>query len=123
MLVLLVLAFFLGGGWYFAGQIEASGLRVEDPAPSYDLEVTAISRDTITIADPGDTEPVLAGDAYWGIEWDGGYGQVYGPGTGEDEVTKSFLLWSGRGRPWAPGWRSTVLPSPPPSRAWRWTVR
>ncbi len=95
VLVFLVLAFFLGGGWYFSGQIHADGLQVKHPGPSYGQEVVAVRNGTITIADPADEEPVLDGDAVYGLEWEGGYGQISGDGTGEDEVTRDFVLLSG----------------------------
>lgn len=96
LLVLLVLAFFLGGGWYFSGQVYADGLEVRHPGPSYGQEVVAVGDGTITIADPADEEPVLDGDAVYGLEWPGGYGQISGDGTGEDEVTRDFVVLSGR---------------------------
>jgi hypothetical protein len=96
MLTFLVLAFFLGGGWYFSGQVHADGLEVRHPGPSYGQEVAAVGGGTITIADPADEEPVLDGDAVYGLEWPGGYGQISGDGTGEAEVTRDFVLLSGR---------------------------
>lgn len=95
VLVVLVLAFFLGGGWYFSGQVYADGLEVEHSGPSYGQEVAAVGDGTITIADPADEEPVLDGDAVYGVEWPGGYGQISGDGTGEDEVTREFVVLSG----------------------------
>lgn len=104
VLVLLVLAFFLGGGWYFSGQVHADGLQVKHPGPSYGQEVVAVGDGTITIADPADEEPVLDGDAVYGLEWEGGYGQIAGDGTGDDEVTRDFVLLSG-----APPHEGTVV--------------
>lgn len=95
VLVLLVLAFFLGGGWYFSGQVHADGLQVRHPRASYGQEVVAVGKGTITIADPADEEPVLDGDAVYGLEWEGGYGQISGDGTGDDDVTRDFELLSG----------------------------
>jgi pimeloyl-ACP methyl ester carboxylesterase len=95
LLILLVLAFFLGGGWYFSGQVYADGLQVKHPGPSYGQEVVAVGDGTITIADPADEEPVLDGDAVYGLEWEGGYGQISGDGTGDDEVTRDFVVLSG----------------------------
>jgi pimeloyl-ACP methyl ester carboxylesterase len=95
LLVLLVAAFFLGGGWYFSGQIHADGLQVKHPVPSYGQEVVSVGAGTITIADPADEEPVLDGDAVYGLEWPGGYGQISGDGTGTDAVTRDFVLLSG----------------------------
>jgi pimeloyl-ACP methyl ester carboxylesterase len=104
LLVLLVLLFFLGGGWYFSGQVHADGLQVEHPRPSYGQEVVAVGDGTITIADPADEEPVLDGDAVYGLEWEGGYGQISGDGTGADDVTRDFVLLSG-----APPHEGTVV--------------
>ena len=95
LVTFLVVAFFLGGGWYFSGQVHADGLQVKHPGPSYGQEVVAVGDGTITIADPADEEPVLDGDAVYGLEWDGGYGQISGDGTGDDDVTRDFELLSG----------------------------
>lgn len=95
VLTLLVLLFFLGGGWYFSGQIYADGLRVKHPVPSYGQEVVAVGDRTITVADPADEEPVLDGDLVYGLEWDGGYGQISGDGRGDAEVTREFTVLSG----------------------------
>jgi pimeloyl-ACP methyl ester carboxylesterase len=95
LLVLLVAAFFLGGGWYFSGQIHADGLQEKLPVPSSGQEAVSVGAGTITIADPADEEPVLDGDAVYGLEWPGGYGQISGDGTGTDAVTRDFVLLSG----------------------------
>ncbi len=95
VLALLVLAFFLGGGWYFSDQVYADGLQVKHPGPGYGQEVASVGVGTITIADPAGEEPLLDGDAVYGLQWDGGYGQISGDGTGDDEVTRDFVLLSG----------------------------
>ena len=93
--VVLVLAFFLGGGWYFAGQIYADGLRIEHRVPTPDLEVTAVGPHSLTIADPAGQVPTLDGDDAYGLTWAGGYGQIAGPGQGGEEVTHDFRLLAG----------------------------
>ena len=90
-----VLMFFLGGGWYFSGQIHEDGLKVKHSVPSYGQEVVAVADGTITIADPADEEPVLDGAALYGVEWEGGYGQISGDGRGGDDVTRDFTVLSG----------------------------
>lgn len=95
LVALLVLLFFLGGGWYFSGQIYADGLKVEHHGPSYGQEVAAVGDGTITIADPADEEPVLDGDKVYGLEWEGGYGQLTGDGRGDEKVTRDFTVLAG----------------------------
>jgi hypothetical protein len=95
VVVLLLLLFFGGGGWYFAGQIHEDGLKVDPWSPSYGQNVSAAGEGTITISDPADEQPILDGDAVWGIQWEGGYGQVSGPGSTADEVTRDFTVLSG----------------------------
>ena len=106
-LVLVLAVLFLGGGgWHFASQIHADGLEVHHKGRSYGQEVATVGDGTITVADPADEEPVLDGDAVYGLEWDGGYGQISGDGTGDDEVTRTSRC-CGATR------RARALPSPP----------
>lgn len=95
LLTLLVLLFFLGGGWYFSGKIRADGLEVKPWEPQYGQNVVAVDRSTITIDDPADEQPILDGPDVWGVQWRGGYGQVSGPGSSADQVTRDFTLISG----------------------------
>ncbi len=92
----LVVLFLAGGGWYFAGQIHADALEVDPWEPQYGQNVVSVGDGTITISDPADEQPVLDGPDVSGLQWRSGYGQVYGPGSSADEVTRDFTLLTGR---------------------------
>lgn len=102
--LVLGLAFFGGGGWYFSGLIYDDGLEVEQVPADYAHEVVAVEGGSITLTDPLGEDSVLDGDAVWGIRWTRaagtpaqvGYGQVSDDGTGEDEVTRSFEVLDGQ---------------------------
>ncbi len=103
--ILLCLVLVLGGGgWYFSGVIHSDGLAVAPDAPRYDLEVTDVDEEGVTIADPADEEPALDGDDVWGVGWssgsgggsEAGYGQVSGVPTGGDDVRRALTVLSGR---------------------------
>ncbi len=101
--VLATILFLGGGGWYFAGQIYADGLRVKPSTPQYGQEVAAVGSGTVTIADPADEQPVLDGDDVWGLQWRPtsdagaavGYGQISGEGTGREDVTRELEVLTG----------------------------
>lgn len=102
--VALAVVFFVGGGWYFSGQIYNDGLKVNPSTPSYGQEVVAVGKDTVSIADRGDEQPVLDGHDVWGLRWraasgaedEVGYGQITGDGTGSDNVTRQLTVMTGR---------------------------
>lgn len=92
----LVVLFLAGGGWYFAGQIHEDALEVDPWEPQYGQNVVRADEDSVTISDPADEQPVLDGPDVSGLRWRSGYGQVHGPGSSADEVTRDFTLLSGR---------------------------
>ncbi len=73
--VLLVLAFHLGGGWYFADQLDerafSAHARREALSPEYTVEVLEAG-DTILLRDPDNTR--LNQDGIFGFGWPGGWG-------------------------------------------------
>ena len=96
VVAVLVLLLFVGGGWYFAGQIHDDALAVDPWEPQYGQNVVSADETSVTISDPADEQPVLDGPDTWGIQWRSGYGQVHGPGSDADEVTRDFTLLSGQ---------------------------
>lgn len=79
-LAVLALVFYVGGGWYYANLLRDRALsgeqrRTDATEPDYDLTVTAIDEGSVTIERPEDPG-VLLSEGVWGLEWDGGYGQV-----------------------------------------------
>jgi hypothetical protein len=103
--LLLVLLFFVGGGWYFSGLIYSDGLQVKQTPGPYEHGVVAAQADSITLTDPRGDGSTLDGDHVWGVRWgepggdavtEAGFGQLRGDGTGEADVTRSFELLSGQ---------------------------
>ncbi|MGK2965266.1 MAG: alpha/beta hydrolase [Tepidiformaceae bacterium] len=101
----LVAAFHIGGGWYFASELDRRALsaaeRRESLAPDYDLRIVAVDDRTITIA-LSDEHDALRQEGVWGLDWEGGYGQLRDI-LSEDAgaVVRSFEVL--RGEPPAPG--------------------
>jgi uncharacterized protein len=90
VLALLVGAFYLGGGWYFSGQIHEDGLGVV-PAPTQPtLDVVFVGAKTVTLREIEADVPALYDDSVYGLNWETGYGQVYGAPVvkGEDVVRR-----------------------------------
>lgn len=95
--VLLALGFFGGGGWYFAGQINADALTVEHAAPVDTLRLTPAPHHavTITTSSAGDQD-LLDDGATYGVAWAGGYGQVSGTDPAVDgHYTRTFVVLTG----------------------------
>ena len=98
VLLVLVLAFIAGGGWYFSGLIHADGLEVKPYPEENNLVLDPGSKGTVRIevGDPTEHEMLDAPSTY-GIAWDGGYGQVSGPvvSTDGDVVVRRFSVLAG----------------------------
>lgn len=73
VLVILAALLFLAAGFYYSGEIRDGGLL---PPESYDhdynLSISAVSGDRISITDTG-SEDQIGLEGYEGIEWSGGY--------------------------------------------------
>ncbi len=100
VLALLVLVFYLGGGWYFANVLQNDALdgeqrRAELLAPDLDLTVVAAHGDTLSLRLPDDPEDLLT-EGVWGLEWTDGYGQLGRiVRSDEDVVVREFQKLSG----------------------------
>jgi uncharacterized protein len=79
LLVVLIVVFYVGGGWYFSGQIESGALDVRHSDP-FPLAVVALAGDRVTleVQKGAAKQPALNSDMTYGLAWDGGYGQVFG---------------------------------------------
>ncbi len=76
--VLLGVAGLVAGGWYYSDQLK-NGALVPDHGPSEpDLNVIALEEGFITLGVTPDTDADgdWTTDGVFGLEWDGGYGQV-----------------------------------------------
>jgi uncharacterized protein len=94
--LLLTAVFYLGGGWYFSGQIR-DGITAYTPVRDLDLRVTEVTPRSVTLeATAGEAPEALGADKVYGLEWDGGYGQVRALlGERQGEVIRSFVLLTG----------------------------
>lgn len=106
-LVTLVVLFHLGGGWYFSSLLSERALdgeaRREALAPTFDLRVLEVVGGAVTIERPEDPG-ALVRDGVWGLEWEGGYGQVGSiRSQGPDAVVRDFRHLDG-----APPTRGTM---------------
>jgi uncharacterized protein len=102
--VVLGVAFYGGGGWYFSEQIHERALSGEARRGSTKFTPTT---EIVAIADDAESAPTVtlaitdkAGsvdvDGVWGLRWDDGYGQVGGIlERNDDTVTRAFLLLDG----------------------------
>lgn len=98
VVVALLVLVYVGGGWYFSGQIEKSALVVRHDPPERVLRVQDVARRDITLAvRKGEEAPALATSMVYGISWDGGFGQISGPARkdGSGQVTRDFTMLSG----------------------------
>ena len=73
----LVVVFFAGGGWFYAGEIRAGALASKAPGtPALQTEVLAVGDGTITLARDPASPRELTLPGTWGLRWAGGYGQL-----------------------------------------------
>ncbi len=111
-LLVILLLLLAAGSWYFSGLIRADGLEVKEYAVEQDLALTPAADGTVRISSSDATESQMVnGPTTYGVEWDGGYGQVSGPvvsgravsgsvdSGGEPEVVRRFEVLTGE----APG--------------------
>jgi alpha/beta superfamily hydrolase len=80
--VVFLILFYLGGGWYFSGKIHAGGLTPEAPERNFDVTIEEIDGGIVVLAggddainDPGD----------YALVWDGGFARI-GDVDGSDSV-------------------------------------
>ena len=94
VIVVLALIFYAGGGWYFAGQIEADALLVEDDEPDpNDVRVASVDAASIDLEELADSDGQIHNDGLYGISWDGGFGRLGDGGNERAEVlTRPFTL-------------------------------
>ena len=98
MVLLLLLVFYAGGGWYFSGRIRTDGLEVKPYPVERNLTLTP-SGGTVSI---GSTEPremrMLRAPSTFGLKWKGGYGRVSGPVVSQshDRVVRRFEVVTGK---------------------------
>jgi uncharacterized protein len=95
--LVLMLVFFAGGGWFYSGEIRAGALdsKAPDPLP-LSTEVLSVGDGSITLAREPDSPRELTLPGTWGLRWAAGYGrlgaiQAHGP----DRVERTFTRLEG----------------------------
>ena len=77
VVVVLGLVFFLGGGWFYSGEIRAGALDGEAPGtPALQTEVLAVGGRSITLARDPAAPRELTTAGTWGLRWADGYGRL-----------------------------------------------
>ncbi len=98
-MLVLVLVFFLGGGWYFSGRIRSDGLEVKPYPVERTLTLTPQAAGTVSLrsTDPKQLTMLRAPSTY-GVKWrGGGYGRVSGAvvSRGDGQVTRRLEVVTG----------------------------
>ena len=95
--LVLVLVFFAGGGWFYSGEIRAGALASKAPDPPVlGTEVLAVADGSVTLArEPGSPrELTLPGT--WGLRWADGYGRLGAIlDQGPDRIERAFTRLEG----------------------------
>jgi alpha-beta hydrolase superfamily lysophospholipase len=108
VVLVLALVFFVGGGWFYAGEIRAGALVSEPPgAPALQTEVLAVGARSITLARHPASPRELTTPGTWGLRWSDGYGRLGAIlAVGVDRVERAFARL--QGTPPRAGERSAV---------------
>lgn len=88
----------LAVGWYFSSEIERGALNVSHDPPRLNLLVMAVNGSTVVLEPSGksDLNRLWTRPGRWGLEWDGGYGQVGQiRATGAGRVERDFTPLEG----------------------------
>ena len=96
--LVLVLVFHAGGGWYFSGRIHADALEVASYPDENNLRISPFAFGTLSIEVSDDRElTMLRAPSTFGVEWKGGYGRVSGPVVSQagDRVVRRFEVVTG----------------------------
>ena len=98
MVVVLVLAFFGGGGWFYAGQIRDGALASKPPGtPALQVRVLAVGDRSITLGRDPASPMELTAPGTWGLRWAGGYGRLGAiRSLAPDRVERAFSRLEGR---------------------------
>jgi uncharacterized protein len=97
VVLVLVLAFFVGGGWFYAGQIRDGALASKAPGtPALQSQVLAVGDHSITLARDPASPPELTEAGTWGLRWPAGYGRLGAiRALGADQVERAFTRLEG----------------------------
>jgi uncharacterized protein len=97
VVLVLVLTFFAGGGWLYAGQIRDGALASKAPGtPALQSQVLAVGDHSITLARNPASPPELTSPGTWGLRWPAGYGRLGAiRALGADRVERVFSRLEG----------------------------
>jgi alpha-beta hydrolase superfamily lysophospholipase len=97
VVLVLVLAFFLGGGWLYSSQIRDGALASKPPSPpALQSQVLAVGDHSITLARDPASPPELTLPGTWGLRWADGYGRLGAiRSLGADRVERVFSRLEG----------------------------
>ena len=97
VVLVLVLAFFLGGGWLYSSQIRDGALVSKPPSPpALQSQVLAVGDHSITLARDPASPPELTLPGTWGLRWADGYGRLGAiRSLGADRVERVFSRLEG----------------------------
>lgn len=74
--LVLLLLFHLGGGWYFSEQLKTDALVPDDSSPTYDVSISDVANGTVTLRAVDEPDPDLTAPGTIGLDWQTGYGQL-----------------------------------------------
>jgi alpha-beta hydrolase superfamily lysophospholipase len=97
VVLVLVLVAFVGGGWFYAGEIRAGALDSRPPVTlALSTEVLAVGDGSITLARDPASPRELTLPGTWGLRWDGGYGRVGAiRAVAADRIERAFTRLTG----------------------------
>lgn len=96
---LLALVLLAAGGWYFSERIRADVLEVTPYPAVKDLRLQPVPGERVAISTEAEEDlRMLDAPSTFGLDWDGGYGQVSGPvvASGAGEVVRRLEVLAGR---------------------------
>jgi dienelactone hydrolase len=97
VVLVLVLAFFGGGGWFYSGEIRDGALASKPPGPpALQSQVLAVGDHSITLARDPASPRELTLPGTWGLRWGDGYGRLGAiRSLGADRVERVFSRLEG----------------------------
>jgi len=96
--LVLVLVFFAGGGWFYSGEIRDGALASKAPSPPVlGTEVLAVGDGSVTLARDPASPRELTLPGTWGLRWTDGYGRVGAIlAQSPDRVERAFTPLEGK---------------------------
>lgn len=76
VVVLGLLLFYGGGGWYFSNQLIADGFEPAEAESALATEIVAFDEGTITLAPTATEDPERDQPGVYGLHWPAGYGRI-----------------------------------------------